>query len=386
MKDNVLPLYAYHATPECTAESHRGLWFDKFCDAWTISDAGVWSISASAQKSRKSKGEQDVPPKVRWLRDVTTPKCCGSSALLEEHVNRLIRFAEANRGAWRLVRTKGRFVTGMGRANPIENGFAWHHSLGVPYLPGSSLKGLTKSWDGEERLGLAEDELFGAGPGAGNGTRAGLVCFLDMIPPQPVPLAIDVMTPHYAGWSSQEPPGDWRAPVPVQFLTVTEGALYFLGVVPMAQADAALAERALAAALAALAEFGAGAKTSVGYGRMVYAKEETEQWRHMASERVEAERRDRERKAGLDDLALELLDIEAASQHKGERRYIAWLEAITRQNRWADDPAKRLEALKRIQVEMMRCGDWEGVPGARKSRKVYARMETVMSLIKELGG
>src|ERR1035441_6966625 len=70
-----------------------------------------------------------------------------------------------------------------GRSHPVENGFVWHPTLGVPYLPGSSIKGLIGQPDRENVLGSK--------------TRVGRVICLDAVPTCPVRLEADVMTPHY---------------------------------------------------------------------------------------------------------------------------------------------------------------------------------------------
>ncbi len=38
-----------------------------------------------------------------------------------------------------------RLVIGMGYSSPVENGFLFHHTYGIPYIPGEALKGLTRS-------------------------------------------------------------------------------------------------------------------------------------------------------------------------------------------------------------------------------------------------
>ena len=92
-------------------------------------------------------------------------------------------------------------------SHPVENGFAWHPTLGMPYLPGSSIKGLVRAWAREH----AEDSpapdtmtrLLG-GPG-----RAGSVCFLDAVPTAPAQLEADVISGRprrYASREQQEAP------------------------------------------------------------------------------------------------------------------------------------------------------------------------------------
>ena len=69
----------------------------------------------------------------------------------------------------------------------MENGFAWHPTLGTPYLPGSSVKGLTKSWaQGEQQCPEDVARIFGL---AG---QIGTVVFLDAVPVQPVRVEPDV--------------------------------------------------------------------------------------------------------------------------------------------------------------------------------------------------
>ena len=38
---------------------------------------------------------------------------------------------------------------------------------------------------------------------------------METVPIEAVRLEADVMTPHYAGWSADEPPGDWMPPAPI---------------------------------------------------------------------------------------------------------------------------------------------------------------------------
>ncbi|HHX86956.1 MAG TPA: type III-B CRISPR module RAMP protein Cmr6, partial [Firmicutes bacterium] len=142
-------------------------------------------------------------------------------------------------GEFRCYETLWRFTTGLGLNNPVENGMAWHHNLGVPYLPGSSVKGLVRSWVEQWLDHSSQDEInriFGP-----RGTRdneepikgVGSIIFFDALPVTPVRLAADVMTPHYQKYySGSEPPGDWQDPNPIPFLTVDEGQAFLFAVAP----------------------------------------------------------------------------------------------------------------------------------------------------------
>lgn len=42
--------------------------------------------------------------------------------------------------------TAERLVIGLGSHHPLETGLLFHRTLGVPYIPGSSIKGLIRAW------------------------------------------------------------------------------------------------------------------------------------------------------------------------------------------------------------------------------------------------
>lgn len=169
------------------------------------------------------------------------------------------------------LKTEGPFVTGLGRNHPVENGFAWHQTLGTPYLPGSSVKGVVRSWAKiwEEENDETINRIFG--PRDSITSSVGSVIFLDAIPISQVQLKADVMTPHYGPYyQGDEPPADWHSPVPVPFLVVETGQDFLFGVMPRRPEDQRDGEDCKKAAewlRVALNKIGGGAKTAVGYGR-----------------------------------------------------------------------------------------------------------------------
>jgi CRISPR-associated protein Cmr6 len=255
-------------SPPERLRGHAGLWYDKFCDQWRHEE-GRWTLTAES-------GEQ---PKLAWIQSITQ-RPVGDTGALEEAVQRLLRLVRARGGRHGVFASEGRFVTGLGRSHPVENGFAWHPTLGTPFLPGSSIKGVVRAWVEQERKEEAE-ALFGAPK------QVGPLCFLDAIPIKPVWLEPDVLTPHSAGWSPDAPPGDWLSPVPVPFLTTSARmqAHLLFAVVPGARARTGALERAFQGLTEALAWAGGGAKTSVGYGRFRHDEAGTRHW----SEWLEAE-------------------------------------------------------------------------------------------------
>lgn len=230
-------------------KGNAGLWYDKFCDHW---DDRSWTLSG------------DDGGKLAWIETVTKQRV-GDEVLMDESLSRVIRLTIARSGVFGLFETECRFVTGLGRGHPVENGFTWHPTLGVPYLPGSSIKGLVRAWaecDAEPRWSNEQVNAVLGSPGA-----AGQVVFLDALPVAPVTLEADVMTPHFAGWGHDDPPGDWRRPIPVPFLVTGPQTAFVFSIIPLRSTSALTVTSVFEWLCAALTFAGAGAKTSVGYGR-----------------------------------------------------------------------------------------------------------------------
>ncbi len=177
-----------------------------------------------------------------------------------------------------------RLIVGLGNKGVIEAGLRLHHTYGVPLVPGSALKGLASHYS-HEVYGTA-DERYLRGKDYHNllfGTtdEGGVIRFEDAwmhpesLGPRDQGLLGDVMTPHHQKWQTDETvaPTDFDSPVPVPFLSVAgrfHVAICWQGP-EHAQAEA-WTKRAMELLMAALAEWGAGGKTSSGYGRLIEAK------------------------------------------------------------------------------------------------------------------
>lgn len=253
-------------TDRPTGRFHRGLWFERFFDRYDPS----WKIL--------EKGKED------YIQQVTGP--CGDRQELERHALCLIQRLQAIGGEYRGFRTDWHFATGLGNPHPVENGFLWHPTLGVPYLPGAAVKGLVRAWVEQWDSNLSPEEKrircqtwFGSATKGEVPEQAGELIFFDALPIEPPTLALDVMTPHYGKWYEQggdiqdpanEPervPADWHDPVPVPFLVV-KNAQFLFAIAPRRKEFKTEVQPALDALEKALAWLGAGAKTAVGYGRM----------------------------------------------------------------------------------------------------------------------
>ncbi len=183
------------------------------------------------------------------------------------------------------VRAESRILLHPETAGTVtESALLLHHTYGVPYLPGSALKGLCRSTARralqQAPAGVTVADLFGdAQKGDEEQTRAGLFDFWDAlwVPDGALkegPLQIDVVNPHHVAYYTQEnhpAPTFSDDPQPTHFLTVRPGARFLL-VVEAADSEGGLLNRWLEQVMAwlseALREQGLGAKTSAGYGRL----------------------------------------------------------------------------------------------------------------------
>lgn len=212
------------------------------------------------------------------------------------------------------------FVTGMGIAHPLENGFAFLTPYGLPYLPGSSVKGVLRQAardlgakgdfeDPDRDWSEADiDALFGR-PGDRDGGEAlgeqrGALTFWDVLPvlAKNASLQWEIMTPHqgeyYHDASGKAAPHDNGSPNPIVFLTVPAGTSFRFNVqcnrTLLAQTAPDLLEndrwQAVLSALfeQAFAWLGFGAKTAVGYGAMALDKATRAEDEEKARERLKA--------------------------------------------------------------------------------------------------
>ena len=241
------PLYANSDIRTLPQSGHAGLWYDKFCHEWTNLSKNTVEINKGA-----------------WITQILGS--CGNCSELKSQSERRWKMIESLHGRCVDLQTVGPFITGLGRNHPVENGFLWHHTLGVPYLPGSSVKGMVGAWARQWR----EEEEATWQAILGTRRHVGNVVFFDALPKEPVELVRDVMTPHYDEYFRDgKPPGDWIDPKPIPFLTVRHGASFRFAVAPRQRSDFGEihCETACQWLAEALEWIGAGAKTAAGYGR-----------------------------------------------------------------------------------------------------------------------
>lgn len=282
----LLPLYHGSGAPRLEPTSHRGLWFDRFFAAYVREADGTLAID----KSRKDKQKRSHLD--QWLAALVQEQW-GDPERLASYAERLRRLVVAQGGTVRRFAADWNFVTGMGLPHPLENGLAWHPTLGTPYLPASGVKGLVRAFlsdwtDLEERHPGLIDRWFGPHQEdlpVGERGAAGTYIFFDAVPTAPPALTVDVMTPHQGNWYAEggsikadaagrlppdQLPADWHDPIPIKFVAVRAIELQF-AIAPRHPAAAAATPEGLDTLFAgleqALGGLGAGAKTAAGYGR-----------------------------------------------------------------------------------------------------------------------
>lgn len=179
------------------------------------------------------------------------------------------------------------FATGLGNEHPTDNGFAFLNPYGLPYLPGSGVKGVlrqaarelaegqwgdTKGWDHDHIVALFGNE-------DSDHAQRGALVFWDVIPQlKGDALTVEIMTPHQgAYYRGEQTPHESGLPVPITFLAVPHGSGFMFHVQcnqSLLQHTAPHLQQNWKQLLQAAFEhafnwLGFGAKTAVGYGAMV---------------------------------------------------------------------------------------------------------------------
>lgn len=242
-----------------------------------------------------SKGIRQIPNNVLDRRDLNPSLFYAKFAAWqvdetpdkEKHVERMIKLggwpaslsalAEyLQKGADRtfLMKTATRLL--IGRANPsvFEQGIAIHPLWGLPFLSGSSVKGVVRHWAME----TGQDEtliqiVFGSEPETDINKSKGQIVFFDAVPLQGKCLEKEVLTPHYPDYyhGDADLPSDTENP-DIFFLPAVKRGIKFRFSIKLSLKDADTTEGKDILDLSetwiksALIEFGIGSKTSSSYG------------------------------------------------------------------------------------------------------------------------
>ncbi|GIL09191.1 MAG: hypothetical protein BroJett033_7020 [Chloroflexota bacterium] len=247
--------------------------------------------------------ERDV-----WLKQIVSQITFESQTVKEVCAGVYERWFAMTEGGSRFAMiAREKLVVGLGAKGALEMGITLHHTTGLPYIPGSALKGLARSYAlltlaAEHKVALdgVEDfdkrlisghldskvneapqyrEVFGQATEQKydiHDSAAGSVVFYDAVL-YDVPAGVregrlftlDVMTPHFPKYyrsSGGQPPNDADGPNPVTFLTVNAGLVFAFAVGLRKNGSDEARKQARKWLRAGLQEMGIGAKTAAGYG------------------------------------------------------------------------------------------------------------------------
>lgn len=330
------------------------------------------------------------------------------------------------------ARSAAPFATGLGNEHPLENGFAFLNPYGLPYLPGSGVKGVVRraaqelavgqwgdaqGWNdapdyavqinGGDAVNVTTlDALFGRETSGGDKHHLrGALQFWDVIPRIAGDrLAVEIMTPHQSHYYQQKPdqgsetPHDSGSPTPISFLTVPPGSEFTFHVrcdlsrlrkTAPQFAEEDLWRKLLAAAFEhAFDWLGFGAKTAVGYGAMRRDREREDRERHEAKERarkllaerkardkqIQEEAARRKRLAEMDPLDRAIQEVLDARHDKGMKETTAILKAIEG-GKWTGPD--KVEVAQRLKSRMLKEKTWKETSQKKKPEKDKAHQNTL---------
>lgn len=232
------------------------------------------------QKGYPSHDEQDKETKTKHIQRICA---IPADPFYSRAYDRWLAYtSDPKRFAALVLNIQTRLLIGLSGGGMLETGCAIHHSYGVPYIPGSSIKGILTNHvrrrsDFGDQQKAACDLLFGtaADPDSDHPDgRAGLFSFHDAwwVPNSAkTPLVQDVVTTHhpdYYGHNGETAATDFDSPVPNAQIGVQGSFLFTL------EGPEAWLELGIEMLKDALEHQGIGAKTRSGYGLMQESAEE----------------------------------------------------------------------------------------------------------------
>ena len=179
-----------------------------------------------------------------------------------------------------------RMVVGLGSDHVQETNMMLDHVHGIPYLPGSAIKGVVRSWVIQEHFGN-DEKLATRDPDFlnvfGSQESAGKVQFLDALPASGVHFDIDIMNPHFSRYyTGSEFPTDFQSPNPINFLTLRGTHFQFL-IIAKTAASLKIAKNWFTEAIK---NRGFGAKSAVGYGYFRELNDQTNQLKYQFAKKL----------------------------------------------------------------------------------------------------
>ena len=320
---------------------------------------------------------------IEFPRYIQPPESSLITELKQRQTEQLLQFAQQGIKLYCVDATVDwRLVVGLGSEHVQETHMTFHHIYGIPYIPGSAVKGVLRHWwlsrDFSDNKGKINEnkalkdadflKVFGSQE------QRGKVQFLDAYPIGSVQFAIDIMNPHYSDYYGKKaPPTDYQDPIPINFLTVKETTFRFVflakGQDPLDKLKVRFEK--------ALEIKGVGAKTAVGYGYFDKDKftEQTDVITDELKRRQEAIEKEREEKrianlSPIEQLAEELnrLTDKPVDENRAVQIYNNELPSLE-----GDDKHKIAQALK---TYWQRINKWDG--GSDKQRRKVMDVKSIL--------
>lgn len=185
------------------------------------------------------------------------------------------------------LETVSPLICGTGNKNALEIGATFMHPYGMPYIPGSSIKGVASSY----AEGAGGDTWRKTNAGKYDGGEASVILFggiqkkksfsaaVDILDAwwMPIdatsPFMLDILTPHQKSYYAEKGfPDGTDSPVPVTFLVLKPGQKFIFAV----RGQEPLRKLAKTIIRQAFEVGGAGGKTRSGYGRFAYLESESD--------------------------------------------------------------------------------------------------------------
>jgi len=183
------------------------------------------------------------------------------------------------------LKTDWRLIVGLGNESVYKTSITLHHIYGIPYIPGSAIKGITRNWIITEYFlnskGEPDEVAALKHPGFckifGTQESQGKVIFFDAFPTADLQIKPDIMNSHYGPYySREEPPADYHDTNLIFFLTVVKDTSFSFSFGIKEKDNIKIEDDKFKGKCildiiqqklkSALQEHGIGAKTAVGYG------------------------------------------------------------------------------------------------------------------------
>lgn len=269
--DRMLPR---HRKNGAQCDGNPGLVFDRFLKIWEPN---------GGERGLLRTGRQDVLAEFCDAYEALADTGRGLLGTLHGQLKTLDTGDDRRGDGWAcrsaIFTTRWRVVTGVGAEHPLENGFTFDRSIGVPYFPGSSVKGLCRAAAADliDVDDKEQDRLFGGQPEktlVKEDASAGDLVFFPAYPARDhwPRLEVDIINNHHSSYAQALERGDTSpqavetdSPIPVFFLTVAAGTPFSFRIGSRSGSDDDVT-RAFQILASGLDFLGLGAKTAAGYG------------------------------------------------------------------------------------------------------------------------